>query len=275
MVALWCSSPRLFLNLSGDVGRGSFARVWVVDYRAEFECVVGIAPGDQEKMTICGSSINIQNWIGISGEVGLGDGHPIAVGIFDPGVEEFRLAGEGCGNLVAFKIFDEGVVAFKVGAAGDGGKRNHVDPLFLFRMEEVPGVDGAVSFDFGGNEKALGLAYFPIVIIEGLPASAFATEASDACFFILMNKLGSFILLDGFGIILPGVPNREDDKFFAVRKFLYAEVSLVPTGGHEVRAGGRGKDFHFDVKRGAFGGREAQVNRPASDALEFFISDQK
>ena len=72
-----------------------------------------------------------------------------------------------------------------------------------------------------------------------------------------MNKLGAFILFNRFGIVLPRVPDGKEDNFFSVRKFLYAEVSLVPTARHEVGAGRGGKDFHLDVKGVALGCRIA------------------
>ena len=153
---------RLFWNVSGR----SFNWVGVFDNRAKFKRVIGIAPGDQEKVSICCASIDIKNGVCICGEVGFRNGKPIIVDVFDPRVEEFCFASEGGRNFVAFEIFDEGIIAFEVGAACDGGKRNHVDPFFLFGVEEVPGVNGTVAFNFGSDKEAQGFAYFPIVIIE-------------------------------------------------------------------------------------------------------------
>ena len=100
-------------------------------------------------MSVCGACIDIKNRVGICGEVGFGNGNPRIVDVFDPRVSEFCFASEGGGNFVAFEIFYEGIIAFEVDAACDGGKRNHMDPLFLFGVEEVPGVNGAVAFNFG------------------------------------------------------------------------------------------------------------------------------
>lgn len=244
---------RLFGNVCGR----SFNWAGVFYNRAKFKGVIGIAPGDQEEMAVFGARINIKNGVCICGEVRFRNGQPIIVDVFDPRVEEFCFSSEGGRNFVAFEIFDEGIIAFEVGAACDGGKRNHVDPLFLFGVEEVPGVYGAIAFNFGSDEEAQVFAYFPIVIIEGLPTCAFASKTSDAGFFIFMNKLGAFILLDCFGIVLPRVPYRKEDDFFTVGEFLYAEVSLVPTASHEVGTGRGGKDFHLNVKRVAFGCRVA------------------
>ena len=121
----------------------------------------------------------------------------------------------------------------------------------------MPGVNGTVAFNFGSDKEAQGFADFPIVIIEGLPTRAFAPESSDAGFFIFLNKLGSFILFNRFGIVLPRVPYRKEDDFFSVPEFLHAEVSLVPTASHEVGAGCGGMDFHINVKRVALGCRVA------------------
>ena len=153
-------------RLFGNVSRRSFNWVGVFNNRAKFKGVIGIAPGDQEEMASSGASIDIKYGVGICGEVGFGNGQPIIVDVFDPRVSEFCFASEGGRNFVAFEIFDEGIIAFEVGAACDGGKRNHVDPLFLFGVEEVPGVHGTIAFNFGSDEEAQGFAYFPIVIIE-------------------------------------------------------------------------------------------------------------
>ena len=125
---------RLFGNVCGR----SFNWVGIFDNRAKFKGVIGFAPGDQEEMASGGASIDIKYGVCISGEVGFGNRNPIIVDVFDPRVEEFGFAGEGGGNFVAFEVFDEGIIAFEVDAACDGGKRNHVDPLFLFGVEEVP-----------------------------------------------------------------------------------------------------------------------------------------
>ena len=120
---------RLFWNVSGR----SFNWVGVFDNRAKFKRVIGIAPGDQEKVSICCASIDIKNGVCICGEVGFRNGKPIIVDVFDPRVEEFCFSSEGGGNFIAFEILDERIIAFEVGAACDGGKRNHVDPFFFVR----------------------------------------------------------------------------------------------------------------------------------------------
>ena len=143
------AKARNLSHLFGNICGRSFNWVGVFDNSAKFKGVIGIAPGDQEKVAVCYASIDIKNGVCICGEVGFGNGQPIIVNVFDPRVEEFCFASEGGGNFVSFEIFDKGIIAFEVGAACDGGKRNHVDPLFLFGVEEVPGVNGAVAFNFG------------------------------------------------------------------------------------------------------------------------------
>ncbi len=136
-------------HLFGNICGRSFNWVGVFDNRAKFKSVISIASGDQEEMAIGGACIDIKNRVGICGEVGLGNRNPLIVDVFDPRVEEFCFSSEGGGNFVAFEILDEGIIAFEVDAACDGGKRNHMDPLFLFGVEEVPGVYGAVALNFG------------------------------------------------------------------------------------------------------------------------------
>lgn len=89
-------------------------------------------------MSVCGACIDIKYGVGICGEVGLGNGQPIIVDVFDPRVSEFCFASEGGGDFVAFEIFDEGIIAFEVDAACDGGKRNHVDPFFCAEWKKCP-----------------------------------------------------------------------------------------------------------------------------------------
>ncbi len=149
--------------------------------------IFGFSTGDEEESPLHRTGVDVRRRIAVGAESSFSYRFPLVVGRLYPSVPEARSARLGRRDAISLEVFHKRVIAAQFRTAGDGGECRQMFPSLIFGNVEECGILRAPTVDFGGNQKAIGVADLPIVIEERLPSGPFAAEATDANLAVLVQ----------------------------------------------------------------------------------------
>ena len=115
------------------------------------------------------------------------------------------------------------------------------------------------------QQKPHGLTDRPIAVGHALPAGAFPAKAANPGIRALVDQFHAVFGLDSIRIVAAGrVPDREDHDFATFGQLLDTEVPGIPAASHEVAAGDRFLNRHFQMEPVGIGCGPSQVHRGAA-----------